>query len=307
MSGLTLPFWAGWRVLATNPFDSGAIIVLQVCLLLTGFVITARLLFAELAARRLVASMAPAPSHLVVAYSSLADAKAPIFVAPPGSGLIAAVGLLKPALTIDFQTLAHLDAAEAAAVLEHERAHVRRRDALRITLAGSAMTLLCLALLFSISVYSAFLVGDFEMSVKVAMFICIAAGFIAIGVNAEVEKRIGEQCEFSCDAAACRATSREALASAILKLARLSSGSACASSVLRFNGRTPISRRITRALCWSGSANLLQRALLVSAAAMLLWMTFHTANALGQLRVGVVEADCFACCLVAREMRRGNL
>jgi hypothetical protein len=50
-------------------------------------------------------------------------------------GLACTVGLLRPRVVVDPQVAAALDESELRAVLEHERAHARHRDPLRILLA----------------------------------------------------------------------------------------------------------------------------------------------------------------------------
>ncbi len=60
----------------------------------------------------------------------------------PGDAVAATVGLIRPRVVISPRLAATLDAAALAAALEHERAHARHRDPLRLWLAQIATDLL---------------------------------------------------------------------------------------------------------------------------------------------------------------------
>jgi hypothetical protein len=60
----------------------------------------------------------------------------------PGDDIAATVGLMRPRVVISHRLVETLDAAALAAALEHERAHVRHRDPLRLWLAQIGTDLL---------------------------------------------------------------------------------------------------------------------------------------------------------------------
>ena len=310
MNELTLPFWAGWTVLVTNPYQSPAIGMLQYALLAGLALIIGRLILAAVAAGRRLDRLRPLPPGELTDFPTLLAAKQSglrVLAAPAGSALIAAIGLVRPALVLDLSVLAQLEQAEQAAVIEHELAHVRRRDSLRIGLTAGCVTMLSLLLVTSGVLYSAFLVRDFTMDRIIALGLC-ATGLIAgVALCLALERRFAVGCELACDRIAGARTSGETLASAILKLARVAPAATHRLPVLNILGATILRRRIKGALACRSRSRALSAAGPAVLAAATIWMAAHAAATLQDLRRGYIAPNCFACCLIAGEIRRGNL
>lgn len=214
---------AGVQILAQNPFACTGTSLLQTFLVLWIVGLLARGVYCELSARRMTSQLSPAAEALI--YSSvrlrqLAASGVSILQADIGSPQISAVGLMSPLLIVDAKVLALLTDDEVEAVIEHEASHIEARDGLRILVASGAASLFIFCGLTGWALSYSFVMHGFRMSALFGALGVLAALFTLPLIVILTEFATAILVELRCDRSGAARAGGEAVASALVKLAR---------------------------------------------------------------------------------------
>ena len=302
MNELALPILAGLRLLAGNPFNCSGTRLFQLVVLLWMLFLVARLGISSLAVHFATSALRSLKRRdLEADYPELELARAThVQVLRSNSSWppFAAVGFLSPKLLIDPAILGTFDRSEASAVLTHELAHIRRKDALTTAMVSSITSLFVLFAGVGSILYNAFPAQVFTLDLKTAAYWSAPLLVLVLAVLYLVEQAASYLAELACDRVACEVAGGEALASALIKAARAQrhSSAALRRATLALIDGPKLKLRVRRALRLSSRPKLrMGRKLGAAFAALLMIGILREVTLLRQLDSGLNISHCEAC------------
>jgi Zn-dependent protease with chaperone function len=227
MNDLLSPILAGLEIFVLNPFHCSGTCVLQIGSIVWLGLLFVRVMSSALEARRSVHSLKSIDGGVIAtnpAFTALRNSGFDALWAGIQGPRIAVVGYWKPVLIIDSRLMRQLNNHEAQAVLVHEIAHAKHRDALRIVTVSAVASALTLCLTISLILYSSFVERFFRLGTLNSAMIAVALLPLLVLVVMSVERFVHHRCELRSDDAACQMAGGVALASALIKISRAESG-----------------------------------------------------------------------------------
>ncbi len=313
MNDLLLPILAGSRLLFINPYHCDGTALFQIGLVLWIGFLAGRLILSAVAARIAISTLTPfcidkkgaATAEIARAQSAGICFLQAGATTPP----IATVGFFSPKILIAPALLKCLNSREISAITTHELAHVQRRDTIRTALMSSGGSLAFLICTLGLVLYSAFPAHLFRLDRTLAGVLSVPLAGVLIAVFYGIEAFVRYRSEIACDAAACREVGGEAVASALIKVARagMRARGVLGGSVVSFGESRGLKSRVRRALQFSANSRTLvgARMFWMATVAAGLLIAYESA-VLRQLNAGVDVSGCSVCHLLSYEARKAT-